>query len=221
MLNDIRRKPGSHSHDGINDKPDRGTAEPYGRDGTGITGKRQTASVLSGAEPEFADIKQRVIRTAESFARYRRTAFPDRTAEKQNRTVGNRESAMAGINAEAEQREQLIAETEQRITDLKQQIEKVRDIDARMRKLRERRSSGRTSTDDRTDAGRTGSERPDDYGTEQAAKQIADLEREIEQRKQSREYRSIADKIKENRRTISQRDRQQEKSRHRSRGMEI
>ena len=220
-LNDIRRKPGSHSHDGINDKPDRGTAEPYGRDGTGITGKRQTASVLSGAEPEFADIKQRVIRTAESFARYRRTAFPDRTAEKQNRTVGNRESAMAGINAEAEQREQLIAETEQRITDLKQQIEKVRDIDARMRKLRERRSSGRTSTDDRTDAGRTGSERPDDYGTEQAAKQIADLEREIEQRKQSREYRSIADKIKENRRTISQRDRQQEKSRRRSRGMEI
>ena len=123
---------------------------------------------------------------------------------------------MAGINAEAEQREQLIAETEQRITDLKQQIEKVRDIDARMRKLRERRSSGRTSTDDRTDAGRTGSERPDDYGTEQAAKQIADLEREIEQRKQSREYRSIADKIKENRRTISQRDRQQEKSRRRS-----
>mgnify|MGYP000556183480 CR=1 FL=1 len=81
--------------------------------------------------------------------------------------------------------------------------------------------SGRTSTDDRTDAGRTGSERPDDYGTEQAAKQIADLEREIEQRKQSREYRSIADKIKENRRTISQRDRQQEKSRRRSRGMEI
>ena len=72
-----------------------------------------------------------------------------------------------------------------------------------MRKLRERRSSGRTSTDDRTDAGRTGSERPDDYGTEQAAKQIADLEREIEQRKQSREYRSIADKIKENRRQLA------------------
>lgn len=33
---------------------------------------------------------------------------------------------MAGINAEAEQREQLIAETEQRIADLKQQIEKAR-----------------------------------------------------------------------------------------------
>ena len=48
-----------------------------------------------------------------------------------------------------------------------------------------------------------------------------DLEREIEQRKQSREYRSIADKIKANRGTIDQRDRQQEKSRRRSRGMEI
>ena len=55
----------------------------------------------------------------------------------------------------------------------------------------------------------------------QAAKRIADLEREIEQRKQSREYRSIADKIKANRGTIDQRDRQQEKSRRRSRGMEI
>ncbi len=51
--------------------------------------------------------------------------------------------------------------------------------------------------------------------------EIADLEREIEQRKQSREYRSIADKIKANRGTIDQRDRQQEKSRRRSRGMEI
>ena len=220
-LNDLRRKPRSYSHDGVNDKPDRGTAEPYGRDDTGIAGTGQTASVLSRAEPEFADLKQRVIRAAESFARYRRTALPDRTAENQNRTVGKRESAMAGINAEAEQREQLITETEQRIADLKQQIKKARDIDERMRKLRERRAGGRTSADDGTDAGRTGSERRDDYGTEQAAKQIADLEREIEQRKQSREYRSIADKIKANRGTISQRDRQQEKSRRRSRGMEI
>ena len=213
-LNDLRRKPGSHSHDGVNDKPDRGTAEPYGRDGTGITGTGQTASVLSGAEPEFADLKQRVIRASESFARYRRTALPDRTAKSQNRTVGKRESAMAGINAEAEQREQLI-------TDIKQQIEKARDIDERMRKLRERRAGGRTPGNDGTDAGRTGSERPDNSGTEQAAKQITDLEREIEQRKQSREYRSIADKIKANRATINQRDRQQEKSRRRSRGMEI
>ena len=179
-LNDLRRKPGSHSHDGVNDKPDRGTAEPYGRDGTGITGTGQTASVLSGAEQEFKKLKQRIIRAAKSLDRYRRTALTDRATENQNRTVGKRESAMAGINAEAEQREQLIAETEQRIADLKQQIEKAREIDERMQKLRERRAGGRTSADDGTDAGRTGSERPDNSGTEQAAKRIADLEREIE-----------------------------------------
>ena len=213
--------PGSHSYDGDNDKPDRGTAESYGRDGTGIAGTGSTPPVFSGAEPEFKKLKQRIIRAAESFARYRRTALTDRATENQNRTVGNRESAMAGINAEAEQREQLIAETEQRIADLKQQIEKAREIDERMQKLRERRAGGRTSADDGTDAGRTGSERPENYGTEQATKRIADLEREIEQRKQSREYRSIADKIKANRATINQRDRQQEKSRRRSRGMEI
>ena len=92
----------------------------------------QTASVFSGAEQEFTELKQRIIRAAESFARYRRTALTDRATENQNRTVGNRESAMAGINAEAEQREQLIAETEQRIADLKQQIEKAREIDERM-----------------------------------------------------------------------------------------
>ena len=220
-LDDIRRKPGSHSHDGDNDKPDRGTAEFYGSDGTGIAGTGSTAPVFSGAEPEFKKLKQRIIQAAKSFARYRRTALTDRATENQNRTVGKRESAMAGINAEAEQREQLIAETEQRIADLKQQIEKAREIDERMQKLRERRAGGRTSADDRTDAGRTGSERPDNPGTKQAAKRIADLEREIEQRKQSREYRSIADKIKANRGTIDQRDRQQEKSRRRSRGMEI
>ena len=127
-LRDIRRKPGSHSHDGDNDKPDRGTAESYGRDGTGIAGTGQAAPVFSGAEPEFKKLKQRIIQAAKSFARYRRTALTDRATENQNRTVGKRESAMAGINAEAEQREQLIAETEQRITDLKQQIEKARDI---------------------------------------------------------------------------------------------
>ena len=220
-LDDIRRKPGSHSHDGDNDKPDRGTAESYGSDGTGIAGTGSTAPVFSGTEPEFKKLKQRIIRAAESFTRYRRTALTDRATENQNRTVGNRESAMAGINAEAEQREQRIAETKQRIDDLKQQIEKAREIDERMQKLRERRAGGRTSADDRTDAGRTGSERPDNSETEQAAKRIADLEREIEQRKQSREYRSIVDKIKANRGTIDQRDRQQEKSRRRSRGMEI
>ena len=221
-LNDLRRKPGSHSHDGVNDKPDRGTAEAYGRDGTGIAGTGQAASVLSGAEPEFADIKQRVIRAAESFARYRRTAFPDRAAENQNRTVGKRESAMAGINAEAEQREQLITETEQRIADLKQQIEKARDIDEtnavnseNVGQVEELLLMTEQMQDELDQKDETIME------LNRQLSEIADLEREIEQRKQSREYRSIADKIKANRATINQRDRQQEKSRRRSRGMEI
>ena len=218
-LNDIRRKPGSHSHDGINDKPDRGTAEPYGRDGTGITGKRQTASVLSGAEPEFADIKQRVIRTAESFARYRRTAFPDRTAEKQNRTVGNRESAMAGINAEAEQREQFITETEHRIAELEQQIEKGRDIDERIQRIKERRTVGRASAPDRGDTRRTGTERPAYRGTEDAAQRISDLEREIKQREQSREYSSIKERLEAGRQSIAEREREAAKRKRHDRGI--
>lgn len=48
-------------HDGDNDKPDRGTAESYGRDGTGIAGTGQAAPVFSGAEPEFKKLKQRII----------------------------------------------------------------------------------------------------------------------------------------------------------------
>ena len=92
-LRDIRRKPGSHSHDGDNDKADRGTAESYGRDDTGIAGTGSTAPVFPGAEPEFKKLKQRIIRAAESFARYRRTALTDRATENQNRTVGKRESA--------------------------------------------------------------------------------------------------------------------------------
>ena len=61
-MNDLRRKPESHSHDGVNDKPDRGTAE------------------------------------------------------KQDRTVRKRGSAMAGINAEAERREQRIADLNNSVT---------------------------------------------------------------------------------------------------------
>ena len=57
-LYDLRRKPGSHSHDGDNDKPDLGTAEAYGRDDTGIAGTGQATPVFSGAETEFKKLKQ-------------------------------------------------------------------------------------------------------------------------------------------------------------------
>ena len=61
----------------------------------------------------------------------------------------------------------------------------------------------------------------DSNGLYLATKKIGKNNPKIEQRKQSREYRSIADKIKANRGAIDQRDRQKEKSRRRSRGMEI
>ncbi|MCB7119105.1 conjugal transfer protein, partial [Mediterraneibacter faecis] len=74
------------------------------------------------------------------------------------------------------------AETEQRITELEQQLEKGRSIDERIKKLKERRSTGRVASADRADAGRTRPERPDYQETENAARRIADLEREVKQR---------------------------------------
>ena len=218
-LDDIRRKPGSHSYDGDNDKPDRGTAESYGRDGTGIAGTGQAASVLSGAEPEFEKLKQRIIRAAESFARYRRTALTDRATENQNRTVGNRESAMAGINAEAEQREQLIAETEQDIAGMEQRIRKAREIDERIRKLTERRASGTTSAADRTDAGGTRSERQDARRAESAERRIAELERAFEQREQFRKTSSVRERLAESKRISEERKRESTENREHHRGL--
>ena len=50
------------------------------------------------------------------------------------------------------------------------------------RKLKERRSTGRVATADGADAGRTRPERPDYREIENAARRIADLEREVKQR---------------------------------------
>lgn len=218
-LNDIRRKPGNHSHDGDNDKPDRRTAESYGRDGTGIAGTGSTAPVFSGTEPEFKKLKQRIIRAAESFARYRRTALTDRATESQNRTVGKRESAMADISAEAERRKQFITETEHRIAEMEQQVKKGRDIDERIQRIKERRAAGRTSASDRGDTIGTGTERTANRGTENAAWRIADLEREIKQREQSREYSSIKERLEESKRIAAERERENTVRPSRNRGM--
>ncbi|NSJ28690.1 conjugal transfer protein, partial [Blautia glucerasea] len=130
-----------------------------------------------------------------------------------------RESAMAGIGTEIKQREPIIAETEQRIADLEQQIEKARDIDDRIQKLKERRSTGRTATADGADAGRTRPERPDYRGTESAARRIADLEREVKQREQSREHSSLKERLEENKRIVAERERENARCRNHDRGM--
>ena len=66
----------------------------------------------------LAKIKQRVIRAAQHFAKYRGTTCQDGRTENEERTFGKRKSAMADIGTEAEQRKQFITETEHRIAEL-------------------------------------------------------------------------------------------------------
>lgn len=87
-----------------------------------ISSRKKVFLSLAGTESEIAKIKQRVIRVAQHFAKYRGTAFQDGRTENENRTFGKRKSAMAEIVTEAEQRKQFITETEHRIAELEQQI---------------------------------------------------------------------------------------------------
>ena len=218
-LNDIRRKQRSNSHDGSNDYTDRGTAEYHGRDASGNTGKGREADVLSGAGRTIAAIRERIIRAASNLTGYRRTVDTSDRKDRPDTETYRRESAMAGIGTEIKQREPIIAETEQRIADLEQQIEKARDIDDRIQKLKERRPTGRTATADGADAGRTRPERPDYRGTESAARRIADLEREVKQREQSREHSSLKERLEENKRIVAERERENARCRNHDRGM--
>ena len=218
-LNDIRRKQRSNSHDGSNDYTDRGTAEYHGRDASGDTGKGREADVLSGAGRTIAAIRERIIRAASNLAGYRRTADASGRKGRPDTATYRRESAMAGISTEIKQREPAIAETEQRIADIEQQIEKARDIDDRIRKLKERRSTGRIATADGADAGRTRPERLDYRGTESAARRIADLEREVKQREQSREHSSLKERLEENKRIIAEREKENAHRPSHDRGM--
>ena len=218
-LNDIRRKQRSNSHDGSNDYTDRGTAEYHGRDASGDTGKGREADVLSGAGRTIAAIRERIIRAASNLAGYRRTADASGRKGRPDTATYRRESAMAGISTEIKQREPIITETEQRITDIEQQIEKARDIDDIIRKLKERRPTGRVASADRADAGRTRPERPDYQGTENAARRIADIEREVKQREQSREHSSLKGRLEENKRIIAERERENAHRQSYDRGM--
>ena len=218
-LNDIRRKQRSNSHDGSNDYTDRGTAEYHGRDASGNTGKGREADVLSGEGRTIAAIRERIIRTASNLAGYRRTVDTSERKDRPDTEAYRRKSAMAGIGTEIKQREPAIAETEQRITELEQQLEKGRSIDERIKKLKERRSTGRVASADRADAGRTRPERQDYPGTENAARRIADLEREVKQREQSREHSSLKERLEENKRIVAERERENARCRNHDRGM--
>ena len=174
---------------------------------------------MQKTESEITKIKQRVIRAAQHFAKYRGTAFQDGRTENEDRAFGKRKSAMAEIGTEAEQRKQFITETEHRIAELEQQIEKGRDIDERIQRIKERRTVGRTSALDRGDTGRTGTERPAYRGTEDAAQRISDLEREIKQREQSIEYSIIKERLEDGRQSIADRERKAAKRKRHDRGL--
>jgi hypothetical protein len=175
--------------------------------------------VLSGAGRTIAAIRERIVRAATNLTGYRRTVDASGRKDRPDTEAYRRESAMAGISTEIKQRESAIAETEQRITDLEQQIEKARDIDDRIRKLKERRSTGRVAAADGADAGRTRTERSDYQGTENAARRIADLEREVKQREQSREHSSLKERLEENKRIIAERERENARCQNHDRGM--
>ena len=85
--------------------------------------------------------------------------------------------------------------------------------------LLERRTVGRTSALDRGDTRRVGTERPAYRGTEDAAQRISDLEREIKQREQSREYSSIKERLEAGRQSIAEREREAAKRKRHDRGM--
>ena len=206
-LNDIRRKPGNYTLNGVHDWANRRTADLNGRNASGNAEPGHPTLSYAGTESEIAKIKQRVIRAAQHFAKYRGTTFQDGRTENEDRTFGKRKSAMAEIGTDSEQRKQFIAETEHRIAELEQQIEKGRDIDERIQRIKERRTVGRTSALDRGDTRRTGTERPAYRGTEDAAQRISDLEREIKQREQSIEYSIIKERLEDGRQSIADRER--------------
>ena len=175
-------------------------------------------SLMQEQNQKLTKIKQRVIRAAQHFAKYRGTAFQDGRTENKDRTFGKRNQQWQKL-AQNLNSETVYTETEHRIAELEQQIRKGRDIDERIQRIKERRTVGRTSALDRGDTRRTRTERTAYRGTEDAAQRISDLEREIKQREQSREYSSIKERLEAGRQSIADREREVAKRKRHDRGM--
>jgi len=225
-LCDIRRKQRSHSYDGEYDKSDRGTARDYGRDVSGVGAERRTAYFVAGAESKIAGIKRRVARATENFAKYRGAVGFLGKEGWRNSDIERRKSAMERIIGEVEQREPVIAEAERGIVEIQKRLEKVRDVDERIKRLKARRADGGNfgfvgehgagSSSERCNHPAEGQRDTDATG---ATERIAELMREAEQREQSRERTSLAERLDANKRIVAEREREKEKSRQHSRGM--
>ncbi len=225
-LCDIRRKQRSHSHDGGYDKSDRGTASDYGRDVSGAGAERRTAYFVAGAESKIAGIKRRVARATENFANYRGTVgFPGKEGWR-NSDIERRKSAMERIIGEVEQRELVIAKAERGIVEIQKRIEKVRDVDERIKRLKARRADGGNfgvvgehgagSSSERCNHPAEGQRDTDTTG---ATERITQLMREAEQREQSRERTSLAERLKTNKRIAAEREREAAKCKSHDKGL--
>ena len=225
-LHDIGRKQGSHSHDGGYDKPDRGAAGDYERDVPGGGTERRGTHFAAGAESKIAGIKRRVARAAENLAKYRRNVGAVGNAGYQNRRDENGKPAVERIDREIEYREPFIAETEFGIIEAKQRIERARDVDERIKRIKARRADGRTAGAVGGDAD-GGRPQPGDYPAEGqrdtniagTAERIAELMREAEQREQSRERTSLAERLEANKRIAAEREREAAKCKSHDKGL--
>ena len=111
--------------------------------------------------------------------------------------IGSRLSEMVRISLEAKQREQAFAETERGIAEAFRAIEKARDVNERFEKLLSRRAGRTAVRGNGNDAERTGGKGADHLTAADTAGRLSAIDREIKQREQSRERRSIEERLAE------------------------
>ena len=218
-LDDIRREQSSHSHDGRNDSPDRGTAGFTRRGISGTEKQSDRFRQLPEADSRIDRIKQRITAITGRVHRYRgNTGLVGDTGQAHSGTR-DRESAMEKLVGETEQREQFIADTERDITEVNQRIEKARNMNERFSKLTARRTGSEIDGRTRGTADRNRGEGQDNSRTGNTSERIAGLKREAEQREQRRERASVKERLEANKKIVAERE-ETTPSRHRGHSRE-
>lgn len=205
-LNDIRRKLGSNSYDGRNDRTDRGTAGIVGRSISGTKGEGRGNNRVLESDSRIAAIKQRITDTTFRIAQYRRNAESDGETGFQNSRNENRKSAMERIIGSTKQREFAIADTERGIIEAKQQIERMRSIDERINRIKARRTNTGVAGIIGANSNRSRPEGYDNRGITKTAERIAGIKRETQQREQNRERANIKERIETSKRIVEERE---------------
>ena len=205
-LDDIRREQSSHSHDGRNDSPDRGTAGFTRRGISGTEKQSDRFTQLPEADSRIDRIKQRITAITGRVNRYRGNTGLVRDTGQAHSGIRDRESAMERLVGETKQREQFIADTERDITEVNQRIEKARNMNERFSKLTARRTGSEIDGRTRGTADRNRGEGQDNSRTGNTSERIAGLKREAEQREQRRERASVKERLEANKRIVAERE---------------